>query len=161
MCVIPLPSLLMEYLVLRILQTCFLLNSSVFSISIVAPRGLTFSPLFVLHCQTLCSLTHHFQKMMCIYEAINQLHSGKADANGIVAEHLRLCSSVIALLLSLFFTAIVRHGHMPQILHDSIPVPVLKNNKDASVSGNYCPIALLSTLNKVLERLLLLKYLLQ
>ena len=75
---------------------------------------------------------------------INQLHSGKADANGMVSEHLKLCSSVIALPLSLFFTAIVRHGHMPQILRDSTLVPVLKNNKDASVSGNYRPIALSS-----------------
>ena len=93
-----------------------------------------------------------------VYEAINQLHSEKADANGIVSEHLKLCSSVIALPLSLFFTAIVRHGHMPQILRDSTLVPVLKNNKDASVSGNYRPIALSSTLSKVLEWLLLLKY---
>ena len=93
-----------------------------------------------------------------VYEAINQLHSGKADANGIVSEHLKLCSSVIALLLFLFFTAIVHHGHMPQILRDPTLVPVLKNNKDASVSGNYRPIALSSTLSKVLERLLLLKY---
>ena len=90
-----------------------------------------------------------------VYEAINQLHSGKADANRIVSEHLKLCSSVIALPLSLFFTAIVCHGHMPKILRDSTFVPVLKNNKDASVSGNYRPIALSSTLSKVLERLLL------
>ena len=44
---------------------------------------------------------------------------------------------------------------MPQLLRDSTVVPVPKNNKDASVSTNYRPIALSSTLSKVLEQLIL------
>ena len=47
---------------------------------------------------------------------------------------------------------------MPQLLRDSTLVPVPKNNKDASVSTNYRPIALSSTLSKVLEQLVLCKY---
>ena len=81
-----------------------------------------------------------------------------SDANGIVSEHLKFCSSVIVLPLSPFFMAIVHHEHMPQILCDSTLVPILKNNKDAFVSGNYRPIALSSTLSKVLEWLLVHKY---
>ena len=93
-----------------------------------------------------------------VFDAINQLNPSKSDSHGIFSEHLKSCCSVIALPLSLFFTAIVRHGHMPQLLRDSTLVPVPKNNKDASVSTNYRPIALLSTLSKVLEQLILCKY---
>ena len=93
-----------------------------------------------------------------VFDAINQLNPSKSDSHGIFSEHLKSCCSVIALPLSLFFTAIVRHGHMPQLLHDSTLVPVPKNNKDASVSTNYRPIALSSTLSKVLEQLILCKY---
>ena len=93
-----------------------------------------------------------------VFDAINQLNPSKSDSNGIFSEHLKSCCSVIALPLSLFFTAIVRHGHMPQLLRDSALVPVPKNNKDASVSTNYRPIVLSSTLSKVLEQLILCKY---
>ena len=92
-----------------------------------------------------------------VFDAINQLNPSKSDSHGIFSEHLKSCCSVIALPLSLFFTAIVRHGHMPQ-LRDSTVVPVPKNNMDASVSTNYRPIALSSTLSKVLEQLILCKY---
>ena len=47
---------------------------------------------------------------------------------------------------------------MPPLLRDSILVPVPKSNKDTSVSSNYCPIALSSTLSKVLEWMILHKY---
>ena len=47
---------------------------------------------------------------------------------------------------------------MPQLICDSTLVPIPKNNKVASVSANYHPIALSSMLSKVLERLILNKY---
>ena len=93
-----------------------------------------------------------------VYDAIGQLRSKMSDTTGIFTEHLKLSRSVIALPLSLFFTTIVRHGHMPQLIRDSTLVPIPKNNKVASVSANYRPIALSSMLSKVLERLLLNKY---
>ena len=48
-----------------------------------------------------------------VFDAINQLNPSKSDSHGIFSEHLKSCCSVIALPLSHFFTAIVRHGHMP------------------------------------------------
>ena len=93
-----------------------------------------------------------------VYDAIGQLRSKMSDTTGIFTEHLKFSRSVIALPLPLFFTPIVRHGHMPQLIRDSTLVPIPKNNKVASVSANYRPIALSSMLSKVLERLLLNKY---
>ena len=93
-----------------------------------------------------------------VFNAVNQLNPSKSDSLGIFSVNLKSCCSVIALPLSLLFTAIVRHGHMPQLLRDSTLVPVPKNNKDGSVSANYRPIALSSTLSKVLEQLVLCKY---
>ena len=86
-----------------------------------------------------------------IIDAIGQLKSKKSGAGYVISEHLKLSRSVIALPLSQLFTSIVRHGYMPPLLRDSILVPVPKSNKDTSVSSNYRPIALSSTLSKVLE----------
>ena len=58
----------------------------------------------------------------------------------------------------LFFTAILRHGYMPLSLRDSVLVPILKGNKDATDSYNYRPIALSSTFSKIVERLILSRY---
>ena len=92
-----------------------------------------------------------------VTEAIGQLKPKKSGAGCVTSEHLRFSHSVIALPLSQLFTSIVRHGYMPALLRDSIFVPVPKSNKDASVSHNYRPIALSSTLSKVLEWLILYK----
>ena len=90
-----------------------------------------------------------------VTEAIGLLKPKKSGAGCVTSEHLRFSHSVIALPLSQLFTSIVRHGYMPALLRDSILVPVPKSNKDGSVSHNYCPIALSSTLSKVLEWLIL------
>ena len=60
--------------------------------------------------------------------------------------------------LSLFFTAVLRHGHMPQCFQDSVIVHVLKAKKDPSKSLNYRPITLSSSFSKILERLILSNY---
>ena len=41
---------------------------------------------------------------------------------------------------------------------DSVLVPILKGNKDATDSSNYRPIALSSTFSKIVERLILSRY---
>ena len=51
--------------------------------------------------------------------------------------------------LSLFFTAVLRHGHMPQCFQDSVIVPVPKAKKDPSKSLNYRPITLSSSFSKI------------
>ena len=47
---------------------------------------------------------------------------------------------------------------MPKLLSDSVLVPVPKSSKYSSVSSNYRPVALCSTLSKVLEHLILESY---
>ena len=47
---------------------------------------------------------------------------------------------------------------MPPVLRDCVLVPIPKGVKDTSSSLNYRPIVLSSNLSKVLERLILLKF---
>lgn len=93
-----------------------------------------------------------------VLSAINQLKSGKKDNLGICSEHLKLCSMVIAVPLSHFFTSVVRHGYIPKILCDSVLIPVPKPKKSPSASTSYRPITLCSNLSKVLEHLILHSY---
>ena len=44
------------------------------------------------------------------------------------------------------------------IFRDSVLVPILKGNKDATDSSNYRPTALSSTFSKIVERLILSRY---
>ena len=90
-----------------------------------------------------------------VIKAIGKLKFGKCDSLGVYSEHLKLSSSLIALPLSLYFSSVVLHGYMPKLLSDSVLVPVPKSSKDYS---NYRPVALCSTLSKVLEHLILESY---
>ena len=77
------------------------------------------------------------------------------DASSVTSEHIKFASPVIITPLSLFFTAVLRHGHMPQC---SVIVPVPKGKKDPSKSLNYRPMTLSSSFSKILERLFLSNY---
>ena len=55
-------------------------------------------------------------------------------------------------------SSLLRHGFMPACIRDCVLVPIPKGNRDTSPSHNYRPIALCSSLSKVLERLILTKY---
>ena len=93
-----------------------------------------------------------------VIDAIHQLKSSKSDADGVFTNHLKLACPVIAEPLALLFSTILRHGYMPPVLRDCVLVPIPKGVKDTSSSLNYRPIALSSNLSKVLERLILLKF---
>ena len=93
-----------------------------------------------------------------IVEAISNIKLGKCDGDGLFSEHLLYASSVLNAPLAGIFTCLVRHGYMPQCLRDSILIPVLKKNRDVTCSSSYRPIALSSSLSKILEHLVLLKY---
>ena len=90
--------------------------------------------------------------------AISQLKPHKSDASSVSSEHIKFASPVIITPLSLFFTAVLHHGHMPQCFQDSVIVPVSKAKKDPSKSLNYRPITLSSSFSKILERLFLSNY---
>ena len=90
--------------------------------------------------------------------ALSILKNKKSDSSGISTEHLKHSSSAIAESLALLFTSILRHGYMPKCFRDCVLVPIQKGSNDATLSQNYWPIALASSLSKVLERLIISKY---
>ena len=93
-----------------------------------------------------------------VFEAILQLKRGKADDEGVFSEHLIFASPALTEPLANFFTSLLRHGYMPQNLRDCVLIPIPKKNKDPSSSLNYRPISLASSLSKILERMILIKY---
>ena len=93
-----------------------------------------------------------------VLEAISHLKLGKSDAEGVHSEHVTLASSALASPLAMFFTSLLRHGYLPQCLRDCVLVPLPKRNKDTTCSQNYRPIALASSLSKILEHLIFTKY---
>ena len=71
---------------------------------------------------------------------------------------LQFASPALTEPLASFFTSLLRHGFMPQNLRDCVVIPIPKRNKDSSTSLNYRPISPASSLSKILERLILIKY---
>ena len=90
-------------------------------------------------------------------DAINDLASGKTcGKDGIYAEHLKYSSHYFKTILSKCLTSFLVHGYLPDTLMSVILVPIIKdktgriNSKD-----NYRPIAIASTMSKLLEKILL------
>ena len=92
-----------------------------------------------------------------IFEVFGNLKSNKSNESGVSSEHLMFAMPVIAESLA-FFTAILRHGYMPKCLRNCVLIPIPKSGRLASSSENYRPIALASSLSKLLEHLILSKY---
>ena len=67
-----------------------------------------------------------------------------------------LAAPVLEEFLSKFFTVIIRHEYMPQLLRICTLIPIPKSGKDPSQSDNYRPNALALNLSKVLEWCILL-----
>ena len=61
-------------------------------------------------------------------------------------------------VLSRLFTAMLRHGYIPECLRDCILKPILKPGKDPSNSDSYRPIALAPTLSKLFEWCILIEH---
>ena len=86
-----------------------------------------------------------------VSEALEKLRTNKQDGSQLSSNHLLLAAPVLEEFLSKFFTVIIRHGYMPQLLRNCILIPIPKSGKDPSQSDNYRPIALAPNLSKVLE----------
>ena len=93
-----------------------------------------------------------------VMHAVHELKAGKCDSEGLSSQHLKSVSSVIAGNLASLVTACLRHGYMPKCFRDSVILMIPKPHKDTSCSQNYRPISLASTLSKVIEHIILLKY---
>ena len=94
----------------------------------------------------------------CVMDAFSHLKSGKGDGSTLVSNHWIHALPALCSPLASLFTAILRHGYMPEQLRNCTLVPIPKGNKDPALSDSYRPIALASTLSKALEWCILLSY---
>ena len=93
-----------------------------------------------------------------VLEAFEHLKKGKRDDSNLDSSHFILAAPVIADPLATFFSVMLRHGFLPHQLIDCVLVPIPKAGKNPSLSDSYRPIALASTLSKILEWCILIQY---
>lgn len=94
----------------------------------------------------------------CVLDAFSHLKRGKGDGTSLASDHWVYALPALSSSLASLFTAILRHGYMPQQLRNCVLLPIPKGNKDQALSESYRPIALASTLSKALEWCILLSY---
>lgn len=91
-----------------------------------------------------------------VESAINSLECGKScGLDGLYAEHLKFASPLLHHYLSKCISSMFVHGFLPDSLISVVLVPVIKD-KNAKISSkdNYRPIALASSLSKLIEILI-------
>lgn len=100
--------------------------------------------------------TMHVSVNECI-DIIKDLPFGKAAGpDGLTAESLKHADVILPVLMSICFTCMFKHSYMPQLMLDSVIIPLVKNRcGDLSDKNNYRPIALSSVLSKVFETVIL------
>ena len=86
-----------------------------------------------------------------VCESVQKLKRGKSDGGSLLSDHVIEAPVSLHLFLANFFTALLRHGHVPSSFRDAILLPIPKGLKDPSDSSNYRGIALASCVSKVLE----------
>ena len=95
----------------------------------------------------------------CVIDAFSHLKRGKGDGTTLALDHWVHALPALSSSLASLFTAILRHGYMPEQLSNCVLLPIPNGNKDQALSESYRPIALASTLSKALEWCILLSYL--
>ena len=92
-----------------------------------------------------------------VSDSIRDLASGRSSGyDGLNAEHFKFAGSSCTTHLSLCFTMMLRHNHLPSGLTKVVLVPILKDKTgNISEKDNYRPIALASVSSKLLETIVL------
>ena len=103
-------------------------------------------------------LSSIFISQEVVRDAISQLKSGKHDGSILMSNHFIYSKDALSAPLSWLFTAMLRHGIVPDTPRDCILVPIPKSGKDPSSSDSYRPIALAPILSKVFEWCLLFQF---
>ena len=88
-----------------------------------------------------------------VYDVLSSLKEGKAPGlDGLPPRLLRCCARGISSSLSTLFNRSFSEGHFPSAWKETLVLPMFKKGSRAD-PGNYRPIALLSIISKVMERL--------
>ena len=88
-----------------------------------------------------------------VYDILSCLKEGKAPGlDGLSPRLLRYCACGISSSLSVLFNRSFSEGSFPSAWKTALVIPVFKKGS-RSDPGNYRPIALLSIVSKVMERL--------
>ena len=92
-----------------------------------------------------------------VSNSIRDLSSGRSPGqDDLQAEHLKFASRSCNVHLSLCFTMMLKHSHLPSALTKVILVPIVKDKTgNISEKDNYRPIALASVVSKLLEMIIL------
>ena len=92
-----------------------------------------------------------------ILDILKCIPNGKAAGlDGLSAEHIKYAGQVLPVMLSLFVSSVLAHGHIPLSLIKSTVVPIIKDkNKRIADKSNYRPICLSNVITKVIEYVLL------
>ena len=74
------------------------------------------------------------------------------NLNGLSIEHIFFANPIIYVHLSMLFSLIVKHGHVPLNFKRSIIIPIIKDgNKKTTDVDNYRPIKIISVISKIFE----------
>jgi len=95
-----------------------------------------------------------------VCSAIYGLKRGKSDANGrLTSDHFIFACKELSVYLSLLFSALLVHGHVPSDILASRLIPIPKGkNTNITNSANYHAIALSSVFVKVFDVIFLHKF---
>ena len=103
-------------------------------------------------------LTESLITTSVVSEALSHLNAGKSDGTQFLSDHFLCISFSLDDCLSRIFTAMLRHGYVPNSLRDCVLQPIIKPGKDPTDSDSYRAIALAPTLSKVFEWCILIQY---
>jgi hypothetical protein len=92
-----------------------------------------------------------------VKDALKDLKHGKSCGHdGLAAEHFKFADDSICVYLSMLYSSMLTHGHLPVDFMKSVIVPIVKvKTGDSSDKGNYRPIALVTACSKLFEVILL------
>ena len=95
-----------------------------------------------------------------VVTCIGRLKSGKSDAScQLYSDHFMQGTHRLFVMITLLYSSMMLHGTIPTAMNISTLVPVPKNKmKSLNSSDNYRAIALSSTVGKIVDKVILLKY---
>jgi hypothetical protein len=102
---------------------------------------------------------HHSTTITCndVASSIKSAKCGKSCGHDLLSsEHFIHANSCISVMLAVFYTSTIVHGHLPDDFMKTIIIPLVKDKTgDISEVNNYRPIALVTATSKVFECILL------